>query len=52
MLKQIKKQVADVISHSQCFDDPAVDGLIDTWLEAKRDFIEGPLCEITVWCER
>lgn len=40
MLKQIKKQVADVVSHSQCFDDPNVDGLIDTWLEAKRDFIE------------
>lgn len=40
MLKQIKKQVAEVVSHSQCFDNPEVDKLIDTWLEAKRDFIE------------
>lgn len=40
MLKQIKKQVAEVVAHSQCFDEPVVDELIDKWLEAKRDFIE------------
>ena len=39
MLEEIKKQVSEVIEYSQDFE-PNVDELINTWIEAKRDFIE------------
>lgn len=35
----IKRQVKDVIRHSQNISYPKVDNLIDDWLVAKRDFI-------------
>ena len=38
--EQIKSQVESVISYSQNIDNPYLDELMSTWLEAKRDFIE------------
>ena len=40
MKNQIKEQIAAIVTHSQGFEDPRVDKLVDNWLEAKRDFIE------------
>ena len=36
----IKQQVSAVLGYSQDIPEPHVDELIDTWQEAKRDFIE------------
>ena len=36
----IKQQVSAVLGYSQDIPEPQVDELIDTWQEAKRDFIE------------
>ena len=36
----IKTQVKDIIEYSQNIKDAKVDYLIDTWYEAKKDFIE------------
>ena len=39
-LDLIKKQVKEVIQHSQEIDDPKTDQLVDKWLEAKKDFFQ------------
>lgn len=48
-LQEIKNQVSQVISYSQEIQNPKVDDLIDSWLEAKRDFIEAMNGEL-IYC--
>ena len=40
ILEQLKKQVSEVIRHSQGIENPLVDTLIDEWYKAKEDFID------------
>ena len=40
MFEEVKEQFCKVIAYSQGIPEPKVDDLFDTWLEAKRDFIE------------
>ena len=40
MVNEIKEQVKAVIQYSQDIEDPEVDGLIEEWAEAKKEFIK------------
>ena len=40
MINDIKEQVKAVIKYSQDIEEPKVDGLIEEWAEAKKEFID------------